>query len=96
MKYQLITVNKKVRENKGIFNDILVSPNKIIFKGKSDIEIPRVDIVIVNNLTQFGKNEYRELKELIDKNKNYIYKVYLEKRFTNTYIVNLITDYEED
>ena len=96
MKYQLIQIEKKQRTNKGIFNDILVSPNKITFKGKSDIEIPRVDIILLNNLTQFGKNEYREIKELVDKNKNYIYKVYLEKRFTNTYIVNLITDYEED
>lgn len=93
MKYQLITIKNKARENKGIFSDILISPNKITFKGKTDIVIPQIDVLLVNNLAIF-EMDYSKLKETIENHKNYTFKVYLEKRFKNTYIVNLITDYE--
>ena len=93
MKYQLMQIENKQRNNKGIFSDILISPNKITFKGKNSIVIPQIDVLLVNNLAIF-EMDYNKLKETIENHKNYTFKVYLEKRFKNTYIVNLITDYE--
>ena len=93
MKYQLIQIENKQRNNKDITKDTLISPNKITFKGKNSIVIPQIDVLLVNNLAIF-EMDYNKLKETIENHKNYTFKVYLEKRFKNTYIVNLITDYE--
>ena len=53
-------------------------------------------MVILNSLVQFGKSEYKELKELIKNNENYIYKIYYETRKNGLKVLHLITDYEED